>query len=1111
MNSVYDAPTREIYLLENVAIQGRKTELRQLLKLLNLAKTGQPKAALITGDSGIGKTALLNAFTSLVYEGMYCRVLDLGKMDLLTPEEVYVSIVEKLRDEANDILDEALVAVNSINQELDLSWSRQDLIRAISLVKLQESISGKETISQEQLVKAIRSQVPAVKKLKFSVGESIEKLVDLIVNPWVMIATSLLNPMTPALQEALHLADALLENDFKIPTEQKLINLLEEPQQWKAVQLEKISVPARETFPALPEDGLLEEAEEVLQTEKTKRKRLPMIVDPELEMLMQDALNAPAEKLSATPHYTPALTTSVSNIPNASASSAGESTSFRMDASPLKPIKDPLVKHLMNLLNFINTAIVNVDTAFLLLIDEWDRIQDIPQSSELKNFFSELLYHITEQKNFHFMVVMTARTEGESYTLGGSLYNHFRTKLLLDALNENACRKLGSSQETKDVALNLDEDVKHHIFKLSQGNPFWHLKIMSYLRERVESSRLRHVDMAFFNKLGIDHLRNLFELSLTRLKLTFLNDEQSLYKVIAALIKQFGEDRFSASRAIREISASQGFSDAYVFEVLRALFRHDFICQTDSPPEISAQAELYQSQRREPDLHYAIQSRFILDFLREKTRAIETDISTDEKSMYLKKIIPLAVKSGELDREKTMEVLALGEAMGNSDLVQFLEDIFLEHLQDEKAVVRVTVLNNIALINSARAREALFRAVQDSDSMVREYAARNLSRLSEKNNDPSLGNRIVDAMLPCIDDESEAVRAQVYATLSKYRWHRDLTSVFVKGMSDACDSVRITSIHNLADTNTASPYLFNCLMDAAQDKLPEVRRYACLGLQNYPGSESIDTIVRILQHDPDSGIRALAADSLSSMEDSKAFMALVNALRHEASEDAKLAVARALGKRRGWQTEAVLQEALQGADPENMPVFTWACVRSLGQMGASERSRQILQELKQKITNPIIVSATQVAIRRINERITELQQMERRLEEASPLAVSVPSENHKGNEEDEEIRVPEEEFFHHTEEADIFSDEGGAPLVTDVRHSKEVIQAQNDPGYEEKKYAGASFRRSSSMSIDHQADYSSRDDNDVPWIPQPKVKTNSERRPSLSERAKSMLKLPFEK
>jgi len=384
---------------------------------------------------------------------------------------------------------------------------------------------------------------------------------------------------------------------------------------------------------------------------------------------------------------------------------------------------------------------------------------------------------------------------------------------------------------------------------------------------------------------------------------------------------------------------------------------------------------------------------------------IQTDISTDEKIMFLKKIIPLSVKSGDLDREKTMEVMSLGDAMGNAEIVEFLEAVFVEALHDPKAVVRVTALNNIALLDTPGARDALFNALKDSDSMVREYAAHNMALLAEKSHDPNLANHVIELMLEGIDDESEAVRSQIYSTLTKYRTHRDLTSVFIKGASDACVGVRLTSIRNLSELEIQTPYVFNCLLDAMGDSMNEIRRYACLGLQRYPSSEAIDIIVKVLQSDSDISIRSLAADSLSNMEDNKAFVALVNALRQEASEDVKLAVVRALGKRRGWQTEAVLQEALQGADYEKMPVFTWACIRSLGQVAGTERSRSILLELKRKISNTIILSALDMAVKRINERIEELRQMERQLEEATPITVATPSEY------EQEVELPEEEIM----------------------------------------------------------------------------------------------------
>lgn len=1024
-NTLSDNTTREIYLLEDVSIQGRKTELRQLLKLLNLAKTGQPKAALITGDAGIGKTALLEAFVKLVRESVYCRTIDLGRMTYATPEAVYVTVIDRLRDEANLILDDALVAVNDITRELDLHWERSDLIRAIALVKLQESIGGKDAVSQEQLMKAIRSQVPALKKLRLSVNEKIEKLVDLLVNPWVMVATSLINPMHPPLQDAMRLAERLKaeagSSDIvmnletitpprsyirETPVESPVVESAElhpasesavdsiaggkskkTSQQSFQAQSAAIMSHGAGSHPAHPPVTEVKAPEPVVEKAQNPELNTLYADGPDYSFLDEGIVSAPRpvrrsaksepelpEELSLPAVIAPppmAKTVALPPVDEAFFATTGNANagSFVSSLTPVRsehferPSGNPLIQHLMTVLDFVNGSICNIDSGLLIVLDEWDRILNMPEREAMKSFFSEWLYQLTERKNAHLMMVITARTEGESYTLGGSIYNHFRTKMLLDPLSEAVCRKW--SQEAT-----ANDEVNRQIFRLSRGNPYWHFQLLHYMRERLESNRVKFADADFFAKMGVDTVESIPELSLTRLKLAFLNDEEALYKVIAALVKRFGAERFSAGEAIRELSMAQGFTDGYVFEVLRALFRHGFIHQSG------------EQLPSEEEPRYIIQSRLTLEFLQQKTRAIETDISTNEKMTYLKKIIPLSIRSGDLDREKTREILALGEAMPNpEDIQSFLEELFLEALQDEKAIVRVTALNNIALIDSPQAREALFAAMRDESPMVREYAASNLAMLSKKTNEPTLLARIMDVMVQDIDDESDVVRTQIYGAIAKYRGPRDLTTIFVKGLSDSCDAVRLIAIRNLSELTTDSPYAFNGLLEAITDPLPDIRRYACLGLQKYPVSEAIEAISRLLRQDSHSGIRAMAAEALSRMEDARAFPALVTALRTESAEDVKLAVARALGKRQGWQTEVVLQEALRKADSEAMPVFVWAGVRSLGQVGGSDGSLELLSELQNRVDNPIILSAMELARHKIEERLNDLQQRKRQMED----------------------------------------------------------------------------------------------------------------------------------
>ena len=969
-DSLYDTHSREIHLLENAPIQGRKTELRQLLKLLNVAKTGQAKAALITGDAGIGKTALVEAFSQIVREGFYCRILNIGRMETSTPEALYALFIEKLQEEASAVLDEALIAANEIMKELDLRWERQDLIRAIALVKSQEAFGGKEAVSKEQLVKNIRNQIPMVRKLKQSVTDSVEKLVDLITNPWVMAATALLNPTRDDIKEALREAAAVKAGKSSYSKRE----------------------PARETTPAsTPSEELDEEAvnaaESIIHLEAASTTLIDSDVTPEDE----------AHLLETAPMSAPKPGTALGSAQTLSSSgiSAAYPMGLRVEDTTKK--KHPLIPHLMNVLKFVNSAIDNIDSGLLITIDEWDRVLELPEREGVKDFLTELVYQIGEQKNFHVLTILTARNEGESYTLGGhggnGLYNQFRTKLLLDPLNEAFCRKLVQNI-LQPGNIGLDDVVGNRIYKLSRGNPFWHLKVAHYMRERAEANRLKYVDNVFFDKLGIDQTRNILDLGFTRLKLAYLDNEPALSKVIAALLKQFGESVFSASTAIKEISTSQGFSDSYVFDVLRGLFRHDFIRQVNEAPVALQKTNQLADKKKAPAAEplYTLQSRFVLEYLAEKTQAIQTDISTDEKLMYLKKIIPLSVKTGELDREKTMEVLALSEAMDNTEMLTFLEDTFTAALLDDKAIVRVTALNNLALIDTTRARDALFKSLKDSDSMVREYAARNLAALSDRQLDAALTQRVVDALIEASDDDFDAVRTQAYTTLAKFRWQRDLTSLFVKGLSDASEGVRLTSVRMLTEYQSDSPFVYTSLLDALNDASPDIRKEAATGLLHYNKPETIDALVGLLSKDEDQGIRALAADSLSRMEDDKAFNALKLALHSDNSEDVKLAVLRSLGRRRDWQTESILLGFVDQLDPQEDAVLVWATVRSLGNVGGSERSLTQLSELSRLTDNALILSMIQLASGKIHGRIDELRQLEKQLQAATPLTVAIPSE-----------------------------------------------------------------------------------------------------------------------
>ncbi len=970
----------EATLLDDLPLVDRKKDIRQLIRLLNMAKSGQAKSVLICGDEGIGKTALMDSFCELIRKSMYCRILDLRSVRLESAEGFYVSMIEAFQAEASGILDEALEVINEINAELGIQWERQDLLRSIALVKLQESIGGKDALSQERLAKAIKSSIPTVKKLKFStVNDNIERIVNILVNPWLLVAANLTSPLLPELAEALKLARQLKKES-------------QEPG-WSPTQGKKVELAANGNGSSAsrpdPDHGLTIDVTPEASPENQKEKS-------------QKGLSAIDFGLDILSKSDPALINDVETLNDLEEKASGEGLMSNTNLERVIPRRfdqpmDGMIYYLNAVFSFVDQAIGSLESGLFLVIDNWEQVASLPESQaiELKTFMANFLKEVVDRKNSHLMVALSCRSASQSEALGGPLYSLFRNKLLLTGINERARQKFFLTS-FREAGIQVDESVLHAVFQLTRGNPFWLLKAQHFLMERVESNQITNLTLDFYQKLGLENLNDLLESSFTRIELAYLNEEESLYKVVAALLKYFGLDPFNVQEAVTELSASQKTSELFIAEVLRRLYVHDFLkeVETEGKAEAPAIGPFYQ-----------IQSRPVACYLKEKTRAIQSDISTEEKIAYLRKIIPLSVQSGELDREKTQEVIALSTAIGNDTMIPFLQETFLDYLKDENPAVRVTALNNLAMIDSEKSVTAILDAMQDDDVTVREYAARNLSVLSKKNKSTRFHDEITSALIQAIDDESESVRVQVYTTLARYKWNRDLSAVFIKGLADASEAVRETSIQHLVELDVDTPLVRATYLDAMDDSSIRVRRYACLGIQKYQDEETIDILTETLRNDPETSIRALAANVISSMDTDLAFDALAEALKQDSDEDVCLTIVRALAKRKGWQTEVLLLDMIESnKDMETRsPALLWACVRTLGQVAGTERAVELLERLKKQITHDIIELAVDVSLRKIKERLNELRQMEKQLRSATPTTSVV-----RGDEEDLPLLLEDE-------------------------------------------------------------------------------------------------------
>ncbi len=1054
-----DSLSREIQLLEQAPVIGRKKELRQLLKLLHLAKTGQTKSVLINGDKGIGKTALLDSFKTIVNKALYCRTISLEATDIVSPEHLCISILNKLRQECAQILDEALVAVNTQTTDIGMQWDRLDLIRAVSLVKIQEGlpngVDGRGSTQHEKLMKAIRSSVPTVKKLKMSVNDTIENLVGLVTNPWVMAAASILEPVDPKLRAIYEKLEQ--QSTIALPPEEgiRLFNQRHEDNDNNNVSTESNDT---ETKPEIPKVKLNRganmhpDADAAIDSlfESRELSIEEMVKATEIKLGRSiEALPSPVKNTDHHHSSEHATRSGVSHVQIENKTRFGNTSRVAVPADPdylndvvtnsivddassneqnlkrntLPPKLDADVlsdeaslnsneaewlNDLLYVVNHVNHFIEDIETALFVSIDGWDKavtsIESRAKQINLKRFFAHFMQQTVDKRNFHFMLLLSCTTENQSQTLGGTIYPLFRNKLLLSPLSPpNHATFI--RQRLKEAKLTVTDDVLETTYNLTLGNPYWNAKIIHALLERSRTNHVSHIDNTFYRRLGVENLTDILEMAFTRLKLISLDQEPNLYKVIAALLNNYGTKRFSTNKALKEISLSQHVSETFVFEVLRQLYNQHFLVDVSNQNKATSSNDnntpLFNSVKDETRLkYYRIESATVFDFLKEKTRHAETDISTDEKLAYLRGIIPLSIRSGELSREKTQEVIQLCHTLNDTSMVQFIEDALFEYFDDSEAVVRVNVLNNLALMHSDRSREAILHALRDSNPLVREYASRNLKELSEKNTPLVFKHRIVESMIGCIDDDSDLVRTQVYQTLSDFRDQHELTAIFLKGMNDACEHVRLVSVESLLECESNSPYLRTAFTDACRDPHPEIRKYGCMGIRRYQGSDIVRLLSERLQEDEDNGIRAIAADALCMMEDDRALQALVQALNQPVVDsdpmsnyqDVKLAIVRSLGKAIGWRSEEILLDYLESTleaqrkrdnEHDYDAAVVWATVRSIGKVASTQRSLHMLNTMLSTCQNEFIINALEQALQAILFRVENLRSMENQLSQAS--------------------------------------------------------------------------------------------------------------------------------
>jgi hypothetical protein len=202
----------ETTLIENTGLLGRKMELKSLLKNLTLCRNGQGKSVLLSASTGLGKTALLQAFCTLAHEHYGTGTIELTLTGGETSfRQVLKTFCLTLKQQAERIVEHTLSQINPLLAQADIVWSASDVIQAVSMVQLQQAITAQQRVGYEQIQQGLSTSLTLHKKKVAQFSVWIADLAHHLSDPYLMFWVLLLSPANSVfygLLEALEQSEA---------------------------------------------------------------------------------------------------------------------------------------------------------------------------------------------------------------------------------------------------------------------------------------------------------------------------------------------------------------------------------------------------------------------------------------------------------------------------------------------------------------------------------------------------------------------------------------------------------------------------------------------------------------------------------------------------------------------------------------------------------------------------------------------------------------------------------------------------------------------------------------------------------------------------------------
>ena len=170
----------------------------------------------------------------------------------------------------------------------------------------------------------------------------------------------------------------------------------------------------------------------------------------------------------------------------------------------------------------------------------------------------------------------------------------------------------------------------------------------------------------------------------------------------------------------------------------------------------------------------------------------------------------------------------------------------------------------------------LMTMVQDEDPRVRETSIDGLAKAATSQE--TLISPILPILIQAMQDKDPGVRVASFGGLTQITRHQKLIPqvfpLLKNGLKDRSACVRARSAEFLlglireskADTNEVKLVIPDLIVVATRDSSAWARSHAlfALGEANVASEEIVPVLVRVLKHDPDAGMRSVAASALSN-------------------------------------------------------------------------------------------------------------------------------------------------------------------------------------------------------------------------------------------------------